>query len=82
MPFMQVFRKGIKTMKHLLFAILLLASFGCKKESFVTYRIDSVQRPINSFACKYTATANGKPVMVFTEECGKYKEGDTFKVEF
>ena len=70
-------------MKKLIFILLLSTSFGCsQKESFVTYRIDSVQRPINSFACKYTATTNGKPVMIFTEECGKYKIGDTFKVEF
>ena len=70
-------------MKKLLFILLFSASFGCsKKESFVTYRIDLVERPNGAFACKYSARASGQPAIVFNDECGKYKVGDTFKVEF
>lgn len=68
-------------MKKLLTILILLASFGCKKESTGSvYKISSVKRP-NTFACQYTATCVGKPEITFWEECGKYKEGQTFKVE-
>ena len=63
--------------------ILSILMFSCsKKESFVTYRIDLVERPNGAFACKYSARASGQPAIVFNDECGKYKVGDTFKVEF
>lgn len=69
-------------MKKLLFILLLSASFGCsKKESFSTYRVTEIERP-GTFACKITARSSGKPDIVFYQECGKYKIGDTFKVEF
>ena len=69
-------------MKKLIFSLLLIASFGCKKESdnFSTYKINSVKRP-GTFACEFLATSPGKPEIKFYAECEKYKVGDTFKVE-
>jgi hypothetical protein len=69
-------------MKRTLFAILFLIGISCsKKESFSTYQVSQIERP-GTFACKITASSPGKPDLVFYEECGKYKVGQTFKVEF
>lgn len=62
-------------MKKLLFSLILLAAFSCKKEATTPYKITGVYSTNGGFACKYEAKAAGHPNIIIYEECGKYKTG-------
>lgn len=67
-------------MKKILIPLLLIFA-SCSKPDFVEYKITWIARP-NTFACKYSAAATGKPEISFYDECGKYKIGEVvFRVE-